>query len=432
MKTHMKAALAGLLLATALVAQKADTGRVLAALSDQTLARYASSLKTDERIALYEAMVKTKPGEPHYRNLLASAFLQKRRETNDPAYLERAARLVEQVLSAGGAEYEARRLRNEVELERHNFRKVAEDSRRLTGIAPDDAWNWGTLGDALMEMGDYDQAAEAYQKMVSLKPDLASYNRAAWFRFVSGDRAGAIEIMKRAASAGGGTPENLAWCLVELGNYYFKGGQLSGAEDAYAAALKAFGNYPPALAGMGRLRAARGDGQAAIAFYRKALAATPLPEYAGALYDLHFVYGNDAEARKLSEFIDVVYHMNKSVQPGDRTLALIYADQDRHLDRALVLAEKELESRRDVYTYDALAWALYKNKRYPDAEQAMSKAMKMGTQEPLFFYHAGMIAYACGKKQDAAKLLKRALELNPKFDPRQAKVAESVLADVRQ
>jgi tetratricopeptide (TPR) repeat protein len=122
--------------------------------------------------------------------------------------------------------------------------------------------------------------------------------------------------------------------------------------------------------------------------------------------------------------------MTKAVQSGDRTLALIYADQDRHLDRALSLAEKELESRRDVYTYDALAWALYKNKRYADAEAAIAKAMSMGTPEPMFFYHAGMIAYASGKKQDAEKLLKKALELNPKFHPRQAKMAETTLAAV--
>ena len=43
------------------------------------------------------------------------------------------------------------------------------------------------LGDAQTELGNYDKAAEAYQKMVNLRPDLSSYNRAAYFRFLYGD-----------------------------------------------------------------------------------------------------------------------------------------------------------------------------------------------------------------------------------------------------
>ena len=102
------------------------------------------------------------------------------------------------MVSADSHDYEALRLRSEMELERHEFAKVAEDSRQLTKMAPDDPWNWGTLGDALIELGQYDAAAEAYQKMVTLRPDLASYNRAAWFRFLAGDMPAAIEIMQRA------------------------------------------------------------------------------------------------------------------------------------------------------------------------------------------------------------------------------------------
>ena len=72
-------------------------------------------------------------------------------------------------------------------------------------------------GDALIEMGDYDAAADAYQKMVELRPDLASYNRAAHYRFLFGDTSGAIRIMKQAIEAGSSSPENVAWCMVDLG-----------------------------------------------------------------------------------------------------------------------------------------------------------------------------------------------------------------------
>ncbi len=68
-----------------------------------------------------------------------------------------------------------------------------------------------------------------------------------------------------------------------------------------------------------------------------------------------------------------------------------FADQERHLDRALELAQNELNFRRDVYSYDALAWVLYKSKRFAEARVAMQKALAQKTPEPMFERHAKLI-----------------------------------------
>ena len=88
-------------------------------------------------------------------------------------------------------------------------------------------------------------------------------------------------------------------------------------------------------------------------------------------------------------------------EKGNRTLAIIFADQGRKVDRALELAQGELEVRGDIYTYDALAWALYKNKKVPEAEKASDEALKFKTAEPSFYYHAACIAAAAGKNDRA-------------------------------
>ena len=69
----------------------------------------------------------------------------------------------------------------------------------------------------------------------------------------------------------------------------------------------------------------------------------------------------------------------------NRNLALVFADQDRNLPRALELAQAELDVRGDVYTYDTLAWVLYKNGRVEEAERASARALAFGTPEPSFF-----------------------------------------------
>jgi len=336
------------------------------------------------------------------------------------------------VLASEGNNYEALRLHSEIQLERHQFAEVVQSSREMIRIAPDDSWNWATLGDALMELGDYDNAADAYQKMVTLKPNLSSYNRASYYRFVHGDAVGAVAIMKQAIASGSSSPENTAWCLVDLGNLLFKTGQMDLAGQSYRAALTMFRGYYPAFAGLGRLAAAQGNFPEAIEDYRRAQAAVPFPEYAAALADLFERTGNKVDAAKQRDLIDVIDKMSRAGnEKTNRNLALVYADQDRRLDRSLELAQAELKVRGDVYTFDALAWSLYKNKKYEEAEQAAAKAVKWGTLEPAFYYHAGMIAKARGKKEEAAKYLQRALALNPAFDLKQAAAANAALKELQ-
>jgi hypothetical protein len=47
-----------------------------------------------------------------------------------------------------------------------------------------------------------------------------------------------------------------------------------------------------------------------------------------------------------------------------------------------------------VYSYDALAWALYKNQRIKEARQYMEKALALKTPEPGFRLHAEIIMRA--------------------------------------
>ena len=383
---------------------------------------------TDARIVAFQKLVAGKPDDLHYKNLLAGAYIQKMRETTDFGYVDRASRIVSQVLSAEPDNYEARRLRSEIGLERHQFADVAELSRQMIAAAPDDSWNWGTLGDALMELGRYDDAAEAYQKMVTLRPNLSSYNRASYYRWVMGDAQGAIAIMQQAVASGSPAAENTAWCLVDLGNLYFKTGRVEEAEQAYRSALKTFDGYYPAYAGLGRVQAAQGKLSQAIESYQRAQSAVPMPEYAEALFDLYERTGRKAEAQRQLDLIEVVDKMARANnEKTNRNLALVFADLDRNLPRALELAQAETEVRGDVYTHDALAWALYKNGRAAEAECEARKAVQFGTREPAFYYHAGVIATALHKEDEAVRNLERALALNPHFDIRQAEIARSTL-----
>src|SRR6202012_5936383 len=221
-------------------------------------------------------------------------------------------------------------------------------------------------------------------------------SRTSYLRFVSGDTAGAIHLMQTAVAAGTEAripAENLAWLYYELGEFEFQAGDIGAADHAYLTALNIHPGDYRALAGLGKLRGNQGRYGEAIKLYQSAIAVVPMPVFVAELGDIYNKAGNMAEAKKqyqLVEYIGMLGHINQVLH--NRDLALFYADHDIKLDEALTLARKEFEVRQDIYTWDTLAWALYKNGKYAEAESAMENALRPGVRDALLLFHAGMIA----------------------------------------
>jgi tetratricopeptide (TPR) repeat protein len=399
---------------------------------ESSSARYralqTAHLSTDERIAANEKLLKDSPDDPKVEAALTSAFIQKLRETTDFAYLNRAAALVERMLARDPRSYDAIRLSAEIETHRHDFPKSAQLALELAERNPSDSGALGMLGDSLMEMGRYEAADRAYRRMLTLSPHLDSYNRVAYQRFVMGDTDQALAWMATAVEAGSPVPENLAWCLVEFGDMLFKTGRVEDAHIAYGRALQALPGYHRALAALGREYLAAGNFQAAAESFKKAQAVIPLPDYAAALVTIYEAMGKTSEAEQQRKLLDVIDKLGQANgEKGNRMLAVAYADEDRLLSRALDLARGEIETRNDVYTYDALSWVLFRSGKQKEAEEASAKALAFHTPEPMFLYHAGVIAMAGGRTDPGKELLRRALALNPAFSFPQAQDAKQRL-----
>jgi tetratricopeptide (TPR) repeat protein len=232
-----------------------------------------------------------------------------------------------------------------------------------------------------------------------------------------------------AVQAGSPVNENQAWCLVEFGDMLFKSGHTADAHAAYAKSLETLPGYHRALAALGREYAAAGEYEEAIENFRKAQAVIPLPDYAHALATLYDKLGRASEASQQKKLIDVIDKLGQANgEKGNRMLAMNFADENRNLSRALQLAQAELETRKDVYTYDALSWVLFRSGHQHEAEDASAKALAMHTPEPMFLYHAGIIATAGGRADKGRELLNQALALNPSFAWPQADDARTRLA----
>jgi tetratricopeptide (TPR) repeat protein len=164
--------------------------------------------------------------------------------------------------------------------------------------------------------------------------------------------------------------------------------------------------------------------------FKQAQAVIPLPDYAAALELLYTKLGKTAEAEQQRQLIDAIDKLGQvNGEKGNRMLAVVYADENRHMDRAVALARAELETRKDVYTQDALSWVLCRAGRQQEAEEFSAKALAFHKPEPMFLYHAGIIAIAGGHGDHGKDLPRQALALNPTFSYAEAQDARRKIED---
>jgi len=401
--------------------------------------------QADLRIKFWQAEVARDPVNNQSYNRLASAYAQKARETGDISYFQLAEGSLEASLKLESTHEDAAPAFTQlatVHLAEHRFREAGEDAEKAIALEPNDLAAYPYAGDAQLEQGNYDAAQRFYARLADPKDGLQhpgieflAASHGAGLDWLKGDTAKADADLERAIEMGQVMhipAENLAWTEFMLGEQRFLMGDLAAAEEREAKSLADFPRYHRALAAMGQIRAAQGRYAEAIQFYKDAIAIIPLPLYLAALGDVYAVSGDKANAEKQYATVEFIGRLNEiNQQVYNRELALFYADHDRKLPEALRLAEKEFEVRHDVYTSDALAWALLKNGQPAKAREEMERALRMGTKDAMMEYHAGMIDAALGDKAGAKTHLARALAVNPKFHVIFAGEAEKRLAELK-
>jgi len=391
----------------------------------------------DDVIAFHQGRIARDPDDPLSYTRLGAAYTQKARESGDPGYYDLADRTLQRALQlapAGPAAAGATTLLASVRLARHEFREAATLAERAAQGGDPSAY--AVAGDAYLELGDAEKAARAYDRLRDLPGPRHPHSRLAALQFLRGDVRGAIAQMEQAVrvSREGGVPrEHVAWAQAQLAELHWHTGALPQADAAAAGAMATDPGNHRARAMLARVRAAQQRFPEAIDLYTRALAVVPLPEYAAALGDVLTRLGRHAEAKRqydLVEHIAALSRLNRALY--NRELALFYADRDVKPVEALALAERELEARRDVYTYDVLAWARHRNGRTDEAVAAIHEALRLGTPDARLFFHAGMIYRAAGDTARAAEYLRRALATNPHFHVLHAATAARALAELGQ
>ena len=387
--------------------------------------------KVDQRIERAQQMIRLIPDKADGYNQLASAYMQKARETTDFSYNALADETITRSLSVETDNYDALKLRAKLQLTYHRFADALETTRKAQLFRTDDHDVWGQITDALVELGDYPGAIKAAQKMVDLRPDSSAYARVAYLRSLHGDINGATQAMVVAVqTANPNDEEGLAWCRVQLGNELMNAGKLDAAEQQFDEALRTFADHHLALEGKARVRIARGDLQGAVAIYERTQPKGPAADAAQSLGELYNILGQQDVAKEQYAKFESLERENAKLERSWRHMLNYWLDNDMNLEESLKLASQEYDVRKDIFTCDSLAWALFKNGKLEDARRMINEALRTGSKDARINFHAGLILKSLNFNEKAAQHLEVATALNSAFDPVQSQTAKKLLSEL--
>jgi tetratricopeptide (TPR) repeat protein len=378
---------------------------------DICLADPNGSSSLDEAIRSLQTRAKRLTIEPASWVLVGQGWVRKARLTADPGFFINVDACVNAALALAPQNRAALQLRSLALMNDHRFGAARDVADAVLRDEPTDGVSLGVMSDALLELGRFDEAAATTQRMVDTQPNMSSYSRAAYMRWLEGDAATAKTFFRFALNGRDlRDREPTAWTFVQAATVYWHAGDYSGADAVLAEALKWVPDYAPGLIARGRVALSLGQPKRAVEYLEQALETSHSVEAAWLLGDAQDMLGNrGAAARAYDEAV-------AEGRKADRlTLALFYATKNRDAGEALRLIEEERRGRGGVYVDDVYAWVLFRAGRFDEARTAIDQATRLGTPDARLLFHAGAIRLAQG---DAAgrELIQRALRLNPRFD----------------
>jgi tetratricopeptide (TPR) repeat protein len=392
--------------------------------------------RPEERLAIrstYDAAItalRKNSDDPGPYLKLAEAYILQSRISGNSAYYQAAVlqvlnKLIGSETSTADQRFMAFIYKSNVLFGMNRFHEALTAADEGLKIGTGNAGIWGTAVDANAELGHYDAAREAAERMMALRPDLRSYARVSYLRELRGDMPGAIETMAMAMESGVPGLEPTEWARVQLGDLCLNSGRQDSARIVYNAALEFRPGYAPAHAGLARLATVRRDYPTAIRQMDSAVRGIDDPLYLAQLASIHQVAGNGARAADaVQAALKTIHDEEREIPEGmepkpnyAREYAIVYRAA-RNYPKALEYASLDHQLRPDNVPASALlAWLLYLNGDTRAAVPLIEKSLAGGWKNPELLDQAAFIYRAAGNAPKAESLRLEARRLSPQPDP---------------
>ena len=389
-------------------------------------------LNTKQAIEGLLDKIRRHPNDLKAKTQLAMAYVQESRISGDHAYYDDAAlKLIMQVLEKEPNNVDALSVKATILLSQHHFSDALIVAKDLTAKNPDAAFTYGLLCDAYVELGNYEEAVKAADRMNAIRPDLRSYSRISYLREIHGDYKGAKEAMELAVKSGVIGMEQTEWCRTQLGKLCEMTGDTEAADRHYQMALSARPDYAYALAGLGRLARQKGNYTEGATYLENAIKNMKDPAFYEELSDIYVLQNQRVKAEDAAKTVIQLLGGNHT----DTTHQQTDANMPQHghysakelaeaslkigdLSHALDYATFEYSRRPDnIDINELMAWVYFKNGEYGKAVFNIEKALRTGSQKPTLLWKAGNIYLKNNQIEKGNALINKALQINKFLQP---------------
>jgi len=264
------------------------------------------------------------------------------------------------------------------------------------------------LFDVNMELGNYDEAKK-YLDKVKNNSDFHYLIRLAKWSDYRGDLDSAIKYIEQARDiAESGDVKSLkVWSYTNLGDYYGHAGRIDDAYQMYLKTLKLQPDNAYAKKGIAWiLYSKEKNTEEANRVLDSIIKNHKAPDYYLLKSEIAAFDGNKAESTKYqNKYLSLVTDPSYG-DMYNAYLIELYAESDPN--KALAIAQKEVENRATPETYHLLAYAQLKSGDKEAALETVQKHVEGKTFEPMAQYHSALV-YKANGMQDKVKPIKEEL-----------------------
>ena len=395
-------------------------------------------LPTERSIQIFQERVDKRPSDYRSAIVLAQLFMRQAKEDDDfDAYLNAESILHKAARNSPNAIEVKSHLAGTM-LAQHRFADARSIAASVLDQRSDSTIALSILGDANLQLGNYSQARDAFERLLRLEDSPTANIRLARYHELVGNTSQAIQLATKSLRQQRqkySLRSIECWYHWRLAKLNFDHGQLEEAKKQLSAALRLVPYDAESLALMGKLLCFQGQTDVAIAHLKRAIEKAEKPPFLIVLGDVYLKCNRKRAATEAYDRASLLMAEEaehpKAGPAHARERAAFLLDQNRDLSLALSLAKEDFKLRSDLYCHDLLAWAHFKNGNLQQAKISIDCALSVGSKDARIHFHAGMIQAALGNVDEAIQSLEFALAANPYFSIHGAKIAANKLKELK-
>lgn len=354
--------------------------------------------------------------------VLADLYFDQGRRSGDNSYYERAEATARRSLDdLPSPNLGAKGVLAKTAAARHEFSKALAIGEEMLKENAASEGAMALMATTYLATGELTKAAEYADRLVQIKP--VSGNLALRGLVLLGqgrEEEGIFDFQHAIRREEEGSASEASWTRAILGRHFFKRGQREVARVLFEEAIRITPEFPLALDLLGQLEAKQRHYQKAESYFNEAFALSRQIPYLLHLADVTQSRGQKGSADALrgqaEELIRKELAGNSYGHRLDLARVLLEKNKPAAAQEAAKLAGEELTVRRNAETYYVQSMALARAGRIAAARDAILAALRVGGQEPEYFYQASVVEAQIGSRERAALYRELAMKTDPFFE----------------